>query len=218
MDARSLVRVLARMNLASRRKSGVNTNRDVERLLTSKCNREGKALADSSLVHGPRKPGYRYERPFDCFHLAPRAGTKRGVFVHPSHSRSTYPMKSTNQLLAVAALGLLLTACGRPENPAETREDVAEERKEGAEDVRDAQQDAMENQADRVGDPRENAQDAAADQYKIDVAKADADYAVAKEKCDATSGQDKDACEARAKADHETALAQAKNSRDAVAP
>lgn len=131
-------------------------------------------------------------------------------------------MKMKAATLATAAsllaLGLSMTACNKPEDPAKTEADVLKAQADGQAKVNAAANDALKEHADNAADALAagkpmSASDAKTDidnLHKVDTTLADANYKVAKEKCDALTGAAKDACLDTAKAQHEADLAAAK--------
>lgn len=98
-------------------------------------------------------------------------------------------------MLIAGAFATTLGACNQPEDPAETRADVAEARGEAAQDVAEAQ-------ADMNQDVMEGREDTA-------LARAEGEHKVAIEQCEALPAEQQAACKDEADAAYEAAKASA---------
>lgn len=119
------------------------------------------------------------------------------------------PLRSSGLLMLALAGSLALGACNRQEDPAQTAQDMGEERREGNQDVQDAARDAAENRAEGADSAQQ-----AGDAYTIEMEKIEADHEVAKERCDGVPPEEKSACIADADAAYESAKKAAEAKRD----
>ena len=121
-------------------------------------------------------------------------------------------MKRRITLLAGAMALSLVAACNRAESPEETRQDVAEARRDAAENVAEQRQETRDAVRSEAKDVNEEAQDMRAAKreraYDTAMARVEGEYTIEKQKCEALGGDAQESCKDSAKQKYDSAKAQ----------